>query len=928
MQSTRNLLLVSGCLLLLAGCLDIEQARNSLPFMPPSKYVVVGGRRLTRAEVAYYQKIKDLSVATKVNPRDAVAYNAIGELFQKKGNYQLSKDLYYKALDIDDTLSEAHHNLAIICMNEMRLSEAADHLTKAKKLSPDDARIRFHLAQSKILLGKLDEGVREFDEAIALDSEFTPAYLEKAKLYYSLRRYAEATGICRTALTNVPKTAVTVAKTTRGNRVLDKLYPTGQELDEAPTWRAEAAYDLALCLKAQGQLNEALRTLLIAEEAQNGKMDVQLLKARLQESLNDNTGAVATLSLLKTGFPESAEVLKRLSKIYQKTNQTQLAAKTRLEAAELDHSDRDLQEEAAHAAEGMKDGARAIAIYERLVRIDPEDIRYRRQLARSYDSAGIQRQAALAYQEIVNRMPEDHATRRRLGMLMADLPGFQGRAILQFQQVLQNNPRDAEVNRRMGELYLQSRNFTEAEKYIRQTLQYSPNDPLAHQNLATLYIGQTRFEDGIGEYKKALALDPKLDVARLNLAKVLAGMGRKEEAILPLREYLGAKPLDEEALRLLAGSLRDLGRREEAIKEYEAITALKATDIDANMQLAVLQKDLGKTRAAAGIYESILERAPSNLEALREAGRLYVDLDMPLRAVFCWQRVLGLKPGDPEGQRRLAEVYKKIGAEDAALASYENLAKSGDADAWKRLATLHLQRNEKEKACQDYREAIKIKAQDLESRRALTQLLQEIAVAPASSKDAGTTPAGRDASATPAEAHEEAVKEAIALYQDIMQLDPTDIASRLNLANLLSESNRLAEAQEMYDAILEARPKHPGALIGMGVIWRKRGRYEKALDSYHLALEKEAEWKKTPPAEPSAADGDLKAKWRIAHFNIALIYDFYLYDRVKAQLHYDRFIELGGNPNKLPEDTRPPGARPKVTAAQNPGSTMKETSAK
>src|ERR1041385_2861116 len=94
-----RLVLAGTCLLMLAAC--FEDAREKIPFLPPSKYVDVGGRKLTRTEVAYYKKIKDLSYATKVNPRDAVAYNAIGELFQKKGNYSLARELYQKAIEID-----------------------------------------------------------------------------------------------------------------------------------------------------------------------------------------------------------------------------------------------------------------------------------------------------------------------------------------------------------------------------------------------------------------------------------------------------------------------------------------------------------------------------------------------------------------------------------------------------------------------------------------------------------------------------------------------------------------------------------------------------------------------------------------------------------------------------------------------------------
>src|SRR5437879_5896638 len=88
--------LISCCLPLLTGCLDdiAESARGALPFLPPPKYVVVRGRRMTREEAAYVQKLRDLADATRVNPKDAVAYNALGQLRQDKGDYALAKDLY------------------------------------------------------------------------------------------------------------------------------------------------------------------------------------------------------------------------------------------------------------------------------------------------------------------------------------------------------------------------------------------------------------------------------------------------------------------------------------------------------------------------------------------------------------------------------------------------------------------------------------------------------------------------------------------------------------------------------------------------------------------------------------------------------------------------------------------------------------------
>ena len=853
---------------MLAACL--EQARNNIPFLPPSKYVDVGGRKLTRAEVAYYKKIKDLSYATKINPRDAVAYNAIGELFQKKGNYALAKELYQKAIDIDPTLSEPHHNIGLLYLYDERYNGAMDELQKARKLSPDDARIRHRLGMAKAGLLKNPEALKEYDEAIALDPEYTPAYLEKGKLLYQMRRYAEAATACRAGLQKAPKVAVAaVAKEVRGPGFLDSILPTGQEVEPPKTLRQEAAYDLALCLKAQGQMREALAVLPEAETAAAGVADVQVLKARLLEAVGDSPGAITVLQNLRTTHPNMAEVPKRLAKLYQKSGQLDLAGKTRMEAAELDHSDRELQEEAARNAEQHKDFARLIAIYERLVRVDGENIRYRRQLAKAYDDNGIKRSAALAYQEVVNRQPEDLATRRRLGLLYAELPGFGGRAQLQFKVVIEKNPEDAEVHRKLGEMMLSSPvTYAEAEKHFLISLKYKPDDAQAYQNLATLQGGMQRFEDAIANYKKALQIDPKFAVAQLNLAKVLLTLKRSDDAIVPLKAYLSLHPEDEEAHRLLADALRDMGRKEEAVQEYEAIQALNPARVESKMELATLNIDLGDKRKAMGLYEAILEKHPADIDALRRAGRLYTEANMTLRSIYCWQRVLALTAGDKggqtadsirlEAQNRLAAAYRDIGDEDAALQKYEAVGKGGgDGEAWKSVAYIRLKRHQRDLAIEALREALKVKNQDIDARRELAGLLMN-----------SDSPEERD--------------DALHLCQELIQLNPRDNRARLNLANLFSEANRLSEAQDEYEIILRDDPANIPATLGLGVIWRKRSQYTKALEFYNKALE----------TDPKSA---------LAHYNLALVYDYYLNNPELAKTHYDRYVEFGGDPKKVPE---------------------------
>ncbi len=885
-------------LLVLGGCVEdiTDLARGALPFMPPSKYVERGGRKLTRSEAAFYQKLTDLSRATKVNPRDAVAYNAIGELLMKKGSYSLAKRCFLDAIDFDGTLSEPHHNVGRLYLLEERYHGAMEELERARKLSPDDASIRMRLGQAKAGLNQVGEALSEFNEAINLDKEYTPVYLEKARLLYSQHNYNEAADACREALSHIPPFTPPPAAVQQQTNIsfLDKIIP-GQTITEddspPPTYKEEASYDLALCLKAQGQYGEALSALAGAETAEDGRADVQILRAKLQDLMGDSGGALATLGLLRTAKPDMAEVAKLIARMQDKLGQSDLAVKTRLEAAELDQSDKDLQEEALRDAEARHNRPRIIQLYERLARVDPDNLRYRIQLAQAYEEAGIKREAALAWQEVVNLRervleqtrkdpdaktapdpyldnPSERDVRRRVGLLYSDIPGFQGKAMLHFKRCLQLVPDDGEVHRRLGEMLLQTKNYSEAERHIRETLRIYPNDAKSHQNLATLHASQNRYDDSVEEYRKAITLDPKLEVAQLNLAKVLLGQNRREEALDPLKAYVVLKPLDIEAHRMLADLFRDLNNRPAALAELEALYALEVEnggDIEDMVKTITVEWDMGDKKSSISDLEAQIEKHPSEMRLLLPAGRYYSQLKQHVRAIYTWKRVLSIAGNDERYAQNRSEALTHLAAEfdaqgrmDDAIKMNELAGKGGDAEGWRRVAEMYLKKDDKVKAIGAYKEIIKLKAQDVDARRQLAELIQ-------------TSPKPQD--------REEALK----LYQEILALMPKDEPSRVNCANLLVDVNRFSEAQDEYELVLRQNPKNTAALVGRGVLFRKRARYKDALDDYLKALETDPELAK-------------------AYFNAALIYDYYLPDPVKAKQYYRRFVECGGDPAKLPQD--------------------------
>ena len=78
-------------------------------------------------------------------------------------------------------------------------------------------------------------------------------------------------------------------------------------------------------------------------------------------------------------------------------------------------------------------------------------------------------------------------------------------------------------------------------------------------------------------------------------------------------------------------------------------------------------------------------------------------------------------------------------------------------------------------------------------------------------------------------------KDAIAAYERAVDLEPGDLQTMDALAQSLLNNDQLDEALKQYQAISEADPENAEALIHIGEIERRQGKYEDALATVHKA---------------------------------------------------------------------------------------------
>ncbi|HEV2022198.1 MAG TPA: tetratricopeptide repeat protein [Terriglobales bacterium] len=131
--------------------------------------------------------------ALAIYPQYARASNGLGVAFMNTGAPARGRQAFEAALRLDDHLPDAAQNLGLIAYNEKRYREAEDLLNKSLAGDPMNPDTLLHLANTQLLLGKLEESVATARRVHNLEhSQFTLVHLIAARALEALKRPAEA----------------------------------------------------------------------------------------------------------------------------------------------------------------------------------------------------------------------------------------------------------------------------------------------------------------------------------------------------------------------------------------------------------------------------------------------------------------------------------------------------------------------------------------------------------------------------------------------------------------------------------------------------------------------------------------------------------------------------------------------------------------
>jgi tetratricopeptide (TPR) repeat protein/predicted Ser/Thr protein kinase len=162
----------------------------------------MAGRESLDRAIAFFER------ALTHDPNYASAYAGLGAAYDLKGSFLTLPDLIVKAIEalrkaieLNPKLSNAYSWLGSALGDLGRFDEAITAYEEALRLEPDDDGARSGLARLYwIHLGRINDAITEFERVIDLNPEAGYSYLQLAFLYALRGRYADAEKISRQAV--------------------------------------------------------------------------------------------------------------------------------------------------------------------------------------------------------------------------------------------------------------------------------------------------------------------------------------------------------------------------------------------------------------------------------------------------------------------------------------------------------------------------------------------------------------------------------------------------------------------------------------------------------------------------------------------------------------------------------------------------------
>ncbi len=256
---------------------------------------------------------------------------------------------------------------------------------------------------------------------------------------------------------------------------------------------------------------------------------------------------------------------------------------------------------------------------------------------------------------------------------------YANRAIEEYKLALENDPSSEYLNSGLAELYAKTGRIRDAVLEAQEIIKRDPTNLEARKLLGRIYLrslgdlqagtqSQEILKRAIEQYEQIVKLEPKSADNHLLLGRLYRVNNETQKAENEFKTAVSLDPDSEEALTTLAYLYNETG---DSARAAQALSSLPESERTARLYSALgytyeQQKDFKKAVAA---YKRAVELDKDNLDAMRGLAQNLLNDNQTEASLEQYKQIVDADPHDVQSYLRIAEIYRRSGRFDDALAA-------------------------------------------------------------------------------------------------------------------------------------------------------------------------------------------------------------------------------------------------------------------
>lgn len=265
----------------------------------------------------------------------------------------------------------------------------------------------------------------------------------------------------------------------------------------------------------------------------------------------------------------------------------------------------------------------------------------------------------------------------------------------------------------LGVIFLERKQFSEAEKYLKLSTTIRPSDAVARYNLGIAYLRLNKKDQAIEEFKASEEAGEGDAALMENLGETYFSMKDYDRSLAAYEKIRGANTRNVKILSRMGEIYYEKGDLDLALDAYRRITEIEPATENARvayLNMGNIQDDIHSYDEAIESYKKSLAISDKDDAALYNLGISYKHAGKPELALSTWRRASELARDNPGPLIAIADYYYEKGYYDLAEIDYQKIIKRWPniQEAHFKIATMYYKRGQYDYAEKAYQKTIEI----------------------------------------------------------------------------------------------------------------------------------------------------------------------------------------------------------------------------